>query len=178
MIGIWDWEELSIHNRCRKLPRNIWGLWCEFHWVFWDIEWCFHQSCGVLSSVLCSLWGFGATVGVEPEPLSWKCWVQDFEPPENAIPHGALIDENSPNGLHINIKTNRKTWAQSCTSIDRMIKATAKSRHPKTHYYTQHYPSERRDPAPSTRTQKQISPTRKSSQGICPTTPMGSRLHN
>ena len=46
-------------------------------------------------------------------------------------------------------------------------------RHPKTYYWTLHYPSERRDPAPTIRTQAHAPPTRKTSQDTNPTPCMG-----
>ena len=54
----------------------------------------FTKSTGTLSFMLGVLWGFGASINLEPEPLTWETQAQDFEPPENSQPQGSLIDES------------------------------------------------------------------------------------
>ena len=54
---------------------------------------------------------------------------------------------------HTNLPISRKAIHSHIKPIDI----------PKTHYWARHYPSERQDPAPSTRKQAQVYPTREPS---------------
>ena len=54
-----------------------------------------------------------------------------------------------------------------------MPKAIANHRHSETHYWTQHCPPDRQDPAPSMGTHAQVPPTRKPLQSTDPTPPVG-----
>ena len=51
-------------------------------------------------------------------------------------------------------------------------------RHPTTHYWKLHCTSERRDPAPPTRTPREASLTRKPRTATCPTPPTVRNLHS
>ena len=74
------------------------------------------------------------------------------------------------------LQQNRNTTLNSKTQAAQSLCQT--HGHPKTHYWTLYCTTERRNPAPPTRTQTQAPPIKKPWQATSPTPPTGSRLHN
>lgn len=136
----------------------------------------FTISLGVLSSVLYDLWSLGAPV------RAWACthevdiWVQDFGLPENSQSQTALSGKSCPKGLHFSNKTRCHPKSSKLQGQMPDADPSAKQEHnpahqqtacpeqyqahrqPKTRYWTQHWLSERQDPALSTRIQTQVPP--------------------
>ena len=125
--------------------------------------------------------------------LRWERWVQDDGPPENSWVHGILIGQSSPGGLHLESKTwlhatvfSLQCWMpQAKQQAKQEYKPTHQQtgcldlekaqRHPKTHHLTWPCISEGQDPAPVTRTQTPVSPTRRPIQATGPTSSTGGR---
>ena len=74
------------------------------------------------------------------------------------------------------LQQNRNTTLNSKTQAAQSLRQT--HGHPKTHYWTLYCTTERRNPAPPTRTQTQAPPIKTPWQATSPTPPTGSRLHN
>ena len=72
--------------------------------------------------------------GVRLESLRWEIWIKDFEPPENARPHGTLIDESSPKRLHLNTKIKPHLKARKLQCWMPHAKSLAKQKHSPAHY--------------------------------------------
>lgn len=133
-----------------------------------------------LFSVLCDLWSLHATVR-NSSPGIWTT--------RELLPHGRLIGKSPPKGLHLNMKAKQHPKDSKLQSWMPHANPSAKQghnpaiwqtgypkpyqthRHPKRHYWTQHCPPEKQDPAPSTRVQAHVLPTRKPSQSPGPIPP-------
>ena len=71
--------------------------------------------------------------GIRPEPWGWESQVQDIRPPENSQPHGILINECSPRGLHLNTKTQLHPKVSKLQCWTPHSKQLAKQEHNPTH---------------------------------------------
>ena len=81
-------------------------------------------------------------------------------------------------GQDISSKFSSNTGTQPWAPRHRLPKVTPNQRHLVTNYWTLHCTPERRNPAPPTRTQTQVPPTREAWQATSSTPPTGRRLHN
>ena len=122
--------------------------------------------------------------------------IQNLRMPENSWLRWTLIDKSSSEILHIYTETKLHPKANKFQSkiyqansptmqkhnsdhknIDGQ-KSHQTLRHLKTHYWTLHCTPEKRDPAPSTRTQTEASLTRKPWQATRANPPTGRNLQN
>ena len=67
--------------------------------------------------------------GLGPEPLRWESQVQDTGPPEDSQPHGILISESSPRGLHLNTNTQLHPTASKLQCWTPQAKQLARQEH-------------------------------------------------
>ena len=143
----------------------------SFFGCYWLLSVAFTISLGVLSHMAYEV--LLLQLGVEPEPPRWETRVQDLGPPENSQLHETLIVSALPKASHLNTKTKPTQKPASCSVMPELqqnrnatlfmsrkaAQSRTKAQTPKKHDWKRHYPSERQDPAPCTRTQTHIPPT-------------------
>ena len=155
----------------------------------------FSINLNVLSSVLYGWRSLEATVRIRLKTKGRRLKPK----PENTrepLTTGTLTGKSSSKSLHTYTETKlhprfNKFQSKICHanypatqehSLELQYTGCPKShqthRHLKNHYWTLNCTSERRNPAPLTRTPMQASITRKPQQATCPTTSTGRNLHN
>lgn len=169
---------------------------CEFLWVFWAVECCCHHySCGF---VFCAVWPLKPwcySKGSHMNHWGRRTGSRTVDHQRTLVPMEhklrtallkasiSTLGPSLPNSYWAPVsdashQTSRKNkiWTQSCQLEDRLPKAITSPKTPKTYYLNMVLPFRETRSSSATRTQKQVLPTMKLSQGTAPSPP--DSLHN